>query len=248
MSSEGPYGRQGFQSNPSGYGGQGGGGSYGNPPPGGGGYAAPQYGGGGGYGGASYSAPSAQGGAYGAYGGADLDVQVRLLFSFEIKRLGHYEVVLDFLVPDSFYFLGLRLGREECTELVCPFINIGTLIEPEKIFDLIYFSLNAFIIILEREVGRSENKGRKEKFCVAGFEPECLHLGWILLCFSIRLLHVVGRGLLLSDDLRCHGKNVWLWNLKCKNLEKPQSYWGFCQESATLLSCFLLQINVNLAP
>jgi len=75
MSSEGPYGRQGFQSNPSGYGGQGGGGSYGNPPPGGGGYAAPQYGGGGGYGGASYSAPSAQGGAYGAYGGADLDVQ-----------------------------------------------------------------------------------------------------------------------------------------------------------------------------
>ena len=62
MSSEGPYGRQGFQSNPSGYG------NYG-----GGGYAAPQYGQGQGYGGgapgASYSAPSPQSGSYGGGGG-----------------------------------------------------------------------------------------------------------------------------------------------------------------------------------
>ena len=50
MSSEGPYGRQGFQSNPSGYGGAAGSGSYTQPPvygygagsvPGGGGYGAP---------------------------------------------------------------------------------------------------------------------------------------------------------------------------------------------------------------
>ena len=56
MSSEGPYGRQGFQSNPSGYG------SYG------GGYSQPQYGQGYGAappGGASYAAPSAQAGSYG---------------------------------------------------------------------------------------------------------------------------------------------------------------------------------------
>lgn len=58
MSSEGPYGRQGFQSNPSGYG------SYG-----GGGYSAPQYGQGyGAPGGASYTAPSPQSGSYGAGG------------------------------------------------------------------------------------------------------------------------------------------------------------------------------------
>lgn len=75
MSSEGPYGRQGFQSNPNGYGGGappggGGGAGYGGggAAPGGGGYMAPQYAGGqgGGYGGASYSAPSPQGGTYGA--------------------------------------------------------------------------------------------------------------------------------------------------------------------------------------
>ena len=63
MSSEGPYGRQGFQSNPSGYGGAG------NATYGGGGYSAPQYG----YGGASYSAPSPQGGAYGGGYGAGTD-------------------------------------------------------------------------------------------------------------------------------------------------------------------------------
>lgn len=54
MSSEGPYGRQGFQSNPSGYG------SYG------GGYAAPQYGQGYGQGGSAYAAaPSPASGGYG---------------------------------------------------------------------------------------------------------------------------------------------------------------------------------------
>jgi hypothetical protein len=63
MSSEGPYGRQGFQSNPSGYGGTGGG-SYSQ----GGGYSAPQYGQG--YGGASYAAPAPQAGMYGG-GGVD---------------------------------------------------------------------------------------------------------------------------------------------------------------------------------
>ena len=69
MSSEGPYGRHGFNANPSGYG------SYSNPASGGapgGGYAAPSYGGaaagGQGYGG-SYPAPApASGGSYG--GGA----------------------------------------------------------------------------------------------------------------------------------------------------------------------------------
>ena len=63
MSSEGPYGRQGFQSNPSGYGGAGGGASYG------GGYNAPSYGQG--YGGASYAAPTPQ--AYGGGGGGGGD-------------------------------------------------------------------------------------------------------------------------------------------------------------------------------
>ena len=70
MSSEGPYGRHGFNANPSGYG------SYSNPPQGAaGGYAAPSYGGaagGQGYGG-SYSAPApASGGSYG--GGAAYDI------------------------------------------------------------------------------------------------------------------------------------------------------------------------------
>jgi hypothetical protein len=71
MSSEGPYGRHGFNANAGGYGG---GDSYGDAPPpaGGGGYAAPSYGGQS-YG-ASYSAPTPQGGVgygsqYGAYGG-----------------------------------------------------------------------------------------------------------------------------------------------------------------------------------
>ena len=66
MSSEGPYGRQGFQSNPSGYGG--GANSYSNyggadqQPVYGGGQG---YGGGGGGGGASYGAPPPQQGGYG---------------------------------------------------------------------------------------------------------------------------------------------------------------------------------------
>jgi len=67
MSSEGPYGRHGFNSNPSGYGGAG---SYSQPPgagsygqPGQGGYSAPSYG-------ASYSAPAPQPGGYGAGFGA----------------------------------------------------------------------------------------------------------------------------------------------------------------------------------
>lgn len=78
MSSEGPYGRQGYQANPSGYGGASN--SYSTGPPSGGGYAAPQYGGGygggAGGGGASYTAPAPQGyggdyaGAYGSQQGA----------------------------------------------------------------------------------------------------------------------------------------------------------------------------------
>ena len=60
MSSEGPYGRQGFQSNPSGYGGGGANYAYG------GGDQQPAYGGGQGYGGgASYGAPPPQQGGYG---------------------------------------------------------------------------------------------------------------------------------------------------------------------------------------
>jgi len=64
MSSEGPYGRQGFQSNPGGYGG--GGASYGADA--GQSYAQPQYRGGASYGGggASYGSPPPQQGAYGA--------------------------------------------------------------------------------------------------------------------------------------------------------------------------------------
>ena len=67
MSSEGPYGRHGFNANPSGYGG-----SYSNPPQGG--YAAPSYGGapGQGYGG-SYTAPApASGGSYGGASGFEM--------------------------------------------------------------------------------------------------------------------------------------------------------------------------------
>lgn len=68
MSSQGPYGRQGFQAN------AGGGASYG------GGYAPPQqpaYGGGsvgGGYGGANYSAPGGYGIGYGAQMSGDFQV------------------------------------------------------------------------------------------------------------------------------------------------------------------------------
>lgn len=69
MSSEGPYGRHGFNSNPSGYGG--GAGSYSNPPQAGG-YAAPSYGGGQGYGGASYNAPAPGSGGYGGPPGYDM--------------------------------------------------------------------------------------------------------------------------------------------------------------------------------
>lgn len=67
MSSDGPYGRHGFNANPSGYGG--GAGSYANPPQGG--YAAPSYGGP--PPGAGYAAPGS-----GGYGGpADLMVRTR---------------------------------------------------------------------------------------------------------------------------------------------------------------------------
>jgi hypothetical protein len=67
MSSEGPYGRHGFNANAGAYGGQAGGG-----------YAAPNYGGGGQYG-ASYSAPGSGGYAGAQYGqGAPMDYnQVR---------------------------------------------------------------------------------------------------------------------------------------------------------------------------
>ena len=71
MSSQGPYGRPGFQSN------AGGGASYG------GGYAPPQqpaYGGGtvggGSYGGASYAAPGGYGGGYGAQMPGDYSVSM----------------------------------------------------------------------------------------------------------------------------------------------------------------------------
>ena len=67
MSSEGPYGRHGFNANPSGYGG--GGASYSQPPSAGGpGYAAPSYGQPSGQYGASYSAPGSGGYAGGQYG------------------------------------------------------------------------------------------------------------------------------------------------------------------------------------
>ena len=73
MSSEGPYGRHGFNANPSGYGG--GGASYSQPPgAGGAGYAAPSYGQPSGQYGASYSAPGSGGYAGGQYGqGAPMD-------------------------------------------------------------------------------------------------------------------------------------------------------------------------------
>ena len=62
MSSQGPYGRQGYQSNPQGYGG-----GYG-----GGGYSAPPYGQGVA---TSYSAPAPQAGTYGVgSGGGGIDV------------------------------------------------------------------------------------------------------------------------------------------------------------------------------
>jgi hypothetical protein len=72
MSSEGPYGRQGFQSNPAGYGGGDGANSS---------YMQPQYGGGGGYGGGSYSAPNPTYGGgvdynpYGASVGGEYEVR-----------------------------------------------------------------------------------------------------------------------------------------------------------------------------
>ena len=75
--SDGPYGRHGFNANQGGYGGGAGGAPAG-------GYAAPSYGGGGGGGesyggGASYSAPTPQGGygsQYGAYSGTPDAYQV----------------------------------------------------------------------------------------------------------------------------------------------------------------------------
>lgn len=109
MSSDGPYGRHGFNANAGGYGG---GASYGGSA---GGYASPSYGGQSYGGAASYSAPAAQGGGYGAqygqYGGGSEAYQVRcnivvvdndatswafaLLLSGVIARR-------EFAIPDSF--------------------------------------------------------------------------------------------------------------------------------------------------
>lgn len=119
MSSQGPYGRQGFQSNPTGYGGTnqnatyGSGGDYSTPQYGGAGYggsgdtygsgaagyggASATYGGGAGYGGgSSYSAPPL-GGGYGAdYAPYGAQVQTE------------YEVRLTFLASSLFFFQFLR--------------------------------------------------------------------------------------------------------------------------------------------
>ncbi len=70
MSSEGPYGRHGFNANAGGYGSSGGA-TYS------GGYAAPSYGG---YGGTSYAAPSPQGygaqyGPYGSQSSGEIEVR-----------------------------------------------------------------------------------------------------------------------------------------------------------------------------
>ena len=75
MSSQGPYGRQGYQSNPQGYGG-----GYG-----GGGYSAPPYG----QGAASYSAPAPQAGTYGvgASDGGGIDVG-----GYGAQTAGDYQV------------------------------------------------------------------------------------------------------------------------------------------------------------
>lgn len=72
MSSEGPYGRQGFQSNPAGYGG----GDY---------TQQPQYGYGGGYG----APPPPQAGVYGAQAGAyGADYSPYVESSYEVRHLG----------------------------------------------------------------------------------------------------------------------------------------------------------------
>eukprot|EP00523_Entomoneis_sp_CCMP467_P005967 CAMPEP_0168733426 /NCGR_PEP_ID=MMETSP0724-20121128/8286_1 /TAXON_ID=265536 /ORGANISM="Amphiprora sp., Strain CCMP467" /LENGTH=374 /DNA_ID=CAMNT_0008780487 /DNA_START=184 /DNA_END=1308 /DNA_ORIENTATION=- len=70
MSSQGPYGRQGYQANPQGYGGGAGGGAYGGGTQGGSSYTAPTYGQG--YGASSYSTPAPQAGTYGVGGGDDM--------------------------------------------------------------------------------------------------------------------------------------------------------------------------------
>jgi hypothetical protein len=82
MSSEGPYGRQGFQANPSGYGGDAGQT-----------YAAPQYGGGQGYGGGQsygegYAAPSyaAAPSSGGAVYGADYGYGAQIPGSYEVRK------------------------------------------------------------------------------------------------------------------------------------------------------------------
>ena len=98
MSSQGPYGRQGYSANPQGYGGAG---AYGAAPPqGGASYSTPSYGyGGGGGQSASYSTPAPQAGTYGVGGGADslgygqtggMDYQVcsRLSFHPRHGRIG----------------------------------------------------------------------------------------------------------------------------------------------------------------
>ena len=98
MSSEGPYGRHGFNANAGGYGG---GASYGGG--GGGGYAAPSYGGQNYGGAAAYSSPAAQGGGYGSqygqYGGGSEGYQVRLVL-FLVDNDGPSQIVakLDFAV------------------------------------------------------------------------------------------------------------------------------------------------------
>lgn len=90
MSSEGPYGRQGFQSNPSGYGGTAGG------------YSAPQYGQG--YGGASYAAPAPQAGMYG--GGGEVDAGYGGGYSDQVGTV-------NLIISSSFVVIGDFHGRLE---------------------------------------------------------------------------------------------------------------------------------------
>lgn len=104
MSSEGPYGRHGFQSNPGG-GGYGGGASYGGGAPAGGAYMAPSYGGGYG-GGASYAAPSPQGyggdyGGYSAQGSGDYMVGL---------AGGYFQVIVPWPMVDFVQVIA-RMGK-----------------------------------------------------------------------------------------------------------------------------------------
>ena len=107
MSSEGPYGRQGFQSNPSGYGGNNASYSYGSSS------GQPGYGAGNpGYGGnASYGAPPPQGGGYS--GGMEYNPYVANTGG------GEYEVRYCYTFVDATIHV--------CFELVwCPYLRVDS--------------------------------------------------------------------------------------------------------------------------